>query len=86
VWDLAARGIRAKDFQALLGAAGETETARGNIQDWLQLREGDPQLELLVEEGVAVVMYSVFICTAYIIKFSIYLFSKLFRLSGLSFA
>jgi hypothetical protein len=32
----------------LLRAAGETETAQENIQDWLQLDEGDPGFQLLV--------------------------------------
>jgi hypothetical protein len=37
MWDLGARGIRAKDFQTVLRAAGETETMQENIQDWLKL-------------------------------------------------
>jgi hypothetical protein len=31
----------------VLRAAGETETAQANIQDWLQLDEGDPGFQLL---------------------------------------
>jgi hypothetical protein len=40
-WDLGVRGL-----QTVLRAAGETETAQGNIQDWLQLDEGDPGFQL----------------------------------------
>jgi hypothetical protein len=35
------RHLGARGFQAVFKAAGETETAQGNIQDWLQLAE-DP--------------------------------------------
>jgi hypothetical protein len=31
----------------VLRAAGETETTQENIQDWLQLDEGDPGFQLL---------------------------------------
>jgi hypothetical protein len=55
----------------VLRAAGETETARENIQHWLQLDEGDPG-------------YQHFYIT--LMKFSIYLFSEFFCLLGLSFA
>jgi hypothetical protein len=34
----------------VLRAAGETETTQDNIQDWLQLDEGDPECQLLTEE------------------------------------
>jgi hypothetical protein len=55
----------------VLRAAGETETP----QDWLQLDEGDPGFQLLTEEEIPAVIFYVFIfiSTAYIIKFSIYL-------------
>jgi uncharacterized protein YehS (DUF1456 family) len=39
----------------VLRAAGETETTQENIQDWLQL-DGDPGLQLLTEDEIAVVM------------------------------
>jgi hypothetical protein len=39
--------FRSKRTFRLLRAAGETETAQGNIQDWLQLDEGDPGFQLL---------------------------------------
>jgi hypothetical protein len=42
----------------MLRAAGETETAQENIQDWLQLDEGDPEFQLLTnEENVAVFFF-----------------------------
>jgi hypothetical protein len=39
----------------VLRAAGETETTQENIQDWLQLDEGDPGFQLLTEEEIAAV-------------------------------
>jgi hypothetical protein len=35
-------------FQAVLRAAGETETTEENIRDLLELDEGDPGFQLLV--------------------------------------
>jgi hypothetical protein len=32
----------------VLRAAGETESTQDNIQDWLELNEGDPGFQLLV--------------------------------------
>jgi hypothetical protein len=62
----------------VLGAAGETETTQENIQDWLELDEGDPGFQLLTEEGIVAVIFFlfIFISTTYIIKFFVYLFSK----------
>jgi hypothetical protein len=41
-------GVRSKrPFQTVLRAAGETETTQENIQDWLELDEGDPGFQLL---------------------------------------
>jgi hypothetical protein len=40
----------------VLRAAGETETSQENIQDWLQLDEGDPGFQLLAEEEIAAVL------------------------------
>jgi hypothetical protein len=40
-----------------LRAAGETETTQGNIQDWLELDEGDPKFELLTEEEIVAVIF-----------------------------
>jgi hypothetical protein len=36
-------------------AAGETETTQENIQDWLQLDEGDPGFQLQTEEEIPAV-------------------------------
>jgi hypothetical protein len=72
----------------VLRAARETEITQENIQDWLGLDEGDPGFQLLTEEEITAVIYFfllIFISTTYIIKFSIYLFSKFFLL-GQSFA
>jgi hypothetical protein len=54
----------------VLRAAGETETTQENIQDWLQLDEGDPGFQLLTEAEIAGVIFFVliFIGTAYIIR------------------
>jgi hypothetical protein len=41
----------------VLRAAGETETTRENIQDWLQLDEGNPGFQLLTEEEIAAVVF-----------------------------
>jgi hypothetical protein len=63
----------------VLRAAGETETLRGNIQDWLQLGEGNSGYHLLTEQEIAAVIFLfIFISTACIIKFSFYLFSNVF--------
>jgi hypothetical protein len=51
--DLGATEVRARDFQVVLRAAGETETAQENIQDWLELDEGDPGFQLLTEAEFA---------------------------------
>jgi hypothetical protein len=41
----------------VLRAAGEIETSQENIQDWLQLDEGDPGFLLLTEEEIAAVIF-----------------------------
>jgi hypothetical protein len=41
----------------VLRAAGETETKQENIQDWLELDEGDLIFLLLTEEEIAVVIF-----------------------------
>jgi hypothetical protein len=59
----------------VLRAAGEAETTKENIQDWLQLDEGDPGFQVLTEEEIAAVTFLfIFISTTYIIKISIYMF------------
>jgi hypothetical protein len=66
-------GLEQEDFQTVLRAAGETETKQENIQDWLQLDDGDPGFQLLTEEETAaVILFYIFffISTAYIIFFT----------------
>jgi hypothetical protein len=41
----------------VLSAAGETETTQENIQDWLELDEGDPGLQFLTEEEIPAVIF-----------------------------
>jgi hypothetical protein len=38
-----------------LSAAAETEKTQGNIQDWLELDEGDSGFQILTEEETAAV-------------------------------
>jgi hypothetical protein len=41
----------------VLRATGEAETTQENIQDWLQLDEGDLGFQLLTEEEIATVIF-----------------------------
>jgi hypothetical protein len=41
----------------VLKAAGESETMQENIQDWLQLDEGDAGVLLLIDEKTAAVIW-----------------------------
>jgi hypothetical protein len=41
----------------VLRTVGETETTQENIQDWLELDEGDPRFQLLAEEEIAEVIF-----------------------------
>jgi uncharacterized protein YehS (DUF1456 family) len=41
----------------VLRAAGDTEITQENIQDWLELDEGDPGFQLLTEEDISAVIY-----------------------------
>jgi hypothetical protein len=43
-----------------LRAAGETESTQENIQDWLQLDEGDPGFQLVTEEEISAVLFFYF--------------------------
>jgi hypothetical protein len=62
----------------VLRAAGETETTQDNIQDWLELDEGDPGFQLVTKEEIAAAIYFLFIFISIIniIKFFIYLLYK----------
>jgi hypothetical protein len=42
----------------VLRTAGETETTQENIQDWLQLDEGDSGFQILTEEEISAVIYT----------------------------
>jgi hypothetical protein len=56
----------------VLRAAGQTETTQENIQDWLELDEGDPGFQFLVEEEIAAV---IFFCSIYLLsKFFLFVF------------
>jgi hypothetical protein len=44
----------------VLRAAGETETRQENIQDCLQLDEGDPGFQLLTEEEIAAAIFFIY--------------------------
>jgi hypothetical protein len=45
----------------VLRAAGEIETTRENIQDWIELDEGDFGFQLLTEENIsAVILFNLF--------------------------
>jgi hypothetical protein len=48
----------------VLSAAGDTETTQENIQDWLELDEGDLGFQPLTEEEIAAVMFLLFISSA----------------------
>jgi hypothetical protein len=46
-------GLEQEECETVLRAPGETETTQENIQDWLELDEGDPGFQLLIEEQIA---------------------------------
>jgi hypothetical protein len=72
----------------VLRAAGETETAQENIQDWLQLDEGDPGFQLLTKEEIATVILFYLFSSALpiLLNFPFICFlSCFFFLLGLSF-
>jgi hypothetical protein len=41
----------------VLSAARETDTTQENVQDWLNLDEGDPGFQLVTEEEIAAVIF-----------------------------
>jgi hypothetical protein len=69
----------------VLRAAGETETTPENIQDWVELDEGDPGFQPLTEEEIVEVItfFINFFRTNYNINFFIDLFSEGFCSFGL---
>jgi uncharacterized protein YehS (DUF1456 family) len=50
----------------VLRAAGETETTRENIQDWLQLDEIDLGFQLLTEKEIAAVIFFIYFHQRYL--------------------
>jgi hypothetical protein len=81
-------GIYKKEhFQAVLRAAGETETTQENIQDWLELDEEYPGFQLLTEdETVAVVFFLPIFSSALPMLLNFPFICFFFCLSVLSFA
>jgi hypothetical protein len=58
--------LEEEDFQTVLRTAGVTETTQQNIQDWLQLDEGDPAFQLLTQEEIAAVIFFIYFQQHYI--------------------
>jgi hypothetical protein len=53
-------GLEQEDFKTVLREAEETETTQENMQDWLELDEGDPGFQLLTEEEIAAVIFFIY--------------------------
>jgi hypothetical protein len=70
--EFSSRGDYSKRTQTVLRAAEEPETTQEDIQDWLQLDEGDPGFQLLTY------LLFIYIGTIYIIICSSYLTCKVF--------
>jgi hypothetical protein len=69
-------GFRSKRTFTVLRANVETEATQENIQHQHELDEGDPGFQLLTGSNFCSdVFVFIFISTAYVTKFSIYLFS-----------
>jgi hypothetical protein len=51
----------------------ETATAQENIQDWLQLDEGDPGFQLLTEEETAAVIPFIYFHRHYLYYYNFHL-------------
>jgi hypothetical protein len=49
-----------EDFQTALRTAGETKTTQENIQNWLELDEGDTGFQLLTEEEIIADIFFVY--------------------------
>jgi hypothetical protein len=71
----------------VLRAAEGTETTQENIQDWLELDEGDPGFQLLTVEEIAVVIFYLFpSALPALLNFQFICFYVFFCLLGLSFS
>jgi hypothetical protein len=66
-------GLEQEEFQTVLRAAGETETTQENIQDWLELDEGDPKFQLLTVEKIAALIYF-YLLSSYYYIFHLFVF------------
>jgi hypothetical protein len=63
-------------------AAGGTDTTQENIQDWLELDEGDTGFQLLTKEEIAAVIFYLFLSTLQILlNFPFICFLSFFFLS-----
>lgn len=47
------QGLELEDFQTALKAAGQTETTQGDVQDCLELDEGDPGFQCVTEDKIS---------------------------------
>jgi hypothetical protein len=71
----------------VLRAAGETETSQENIQDWLQLDEGDSGFQLLTEEEISAIYFFLFSSALpVLLNFPFICFLSFFYLLGPTFA
>jgi hypothetical protein len=58
----------------VLRAAGETETTQENIQDWLELDEGDPGFQHLTKEEIVAVIFFIYFHQHCLYYYSFHLF------------
>jgi hypothetical protein len=71
----------------VLRVVGETETTQENINDWLELDEGEPEFQILTQQGIAEVIFRLFSSALLtLLHFLFIFFPSLFCLLGLSFA
>jgi hypothetical protein len=73
----------------VLRAAGQTESTQENVQDWLELDEGDPGFQLLTEEEIAVVIFFFYLFSSalpILLNFPFICFLNFLYVLGLSFA
>jgi hypothetical protein len=58
----------------VLRAAGGTEPTQENIQEWLQLGEGDPGFQLLTEEKIAAEIFCIYFHQRYLYYYIFHVF------------
>jgi hypothetical protein len=49
-----------------LRAAGEPETTKETLQDWLELGEGGPRFQLMTEEEITAVLFFIYFYQRYL--------------------